>query len=318
MLDAGHLPALASLIQSGSSGSIRGFAPWLPPVSWTTLATGAHPDRHGIHGVAVFDEAVGRPEAAGTRHRRLPAIWNRLSAHGHSCAVLGWPGTYPAEVLPGGIMVSDGFAHAPLGPDDPWPVPAGAVSPVARAADLAELRLRPSEIEPGLLGLFLPKLNAIDLANDSRPGWLLQQLSELYALHNTAVVLCGEKQPDFLAVHFPFIATVQKEFGLFQAPAHPAASAVDRERYSDVVSSAYRVQDALLADLINACEPGTAIVVVSAHGLAHGADRPARRPRSAVEYAAWCRPHGLLVMKGPGLRAGAIIANAHIEDLAPT
>lgn len=318
LLDGGHLPALASLIQAGCSGPIRGFAPWLPPVSWTTLATGVHPDRHGIHGVAVFDETTGRPAAAGTGHRRVPAIWNYFSAQARPCAVLGWPGTYPAESFRRGIMVSDAFAHAPLGPNDSWAFPSGSVSPLARAEDLAELRLHPEEIDAGLLGLFVPKLSEIDQAVDPRPGWLLRQLSELYTMHNTAAVLCAEAQPDFLAVHFPFIATVQQEFGIFQAHRHPAAGAGDCERYGEVVSSAYRLLDALLADLVNACAADTAVVVVSAHGLAHGAARPALRPHSAAGYAAWCRPHGLLVMKGPGLRAGETISGARVEDLAPT
>jgi len=318
LLDAGQLPTLALLIGTGCSGPVRGFAPWLPPVSWTTLATGAHPDRHGIHGVAVFDEPAGRPVTFGTAHRRVPALWNYFSAHARSCVVLGWPATYPAEALAPGIMVSDAFAHAPEGPNDPWPVPSGSVSPASRAADLAELRSRPEEIDPGLLGLFIPKLSEIDPALDSRPGWLRQQLSELYTMHNTAVVLCGEGQPDFLTVHFPFIAAVQKKFGVFQSPRHTAAGTFDHAHYADVVSSAYRLQDVLLRDLLNGCSADTLIVVVSAHGIAHGEARPARPPLNAAEYATWCRPHGLLVMKGPGLRTRKTIPGARIEDLAPT
>lgn len=318
LIDAGHLPVLESLIRGGCSGPIRGFSPWLPPVLWTTLATGAPPDRHGLHGVAVFDDATEKTSIAGPQHRRVPAIWNLLSAHGHSSVVLGWPGTFPAETLPHGMMVSDAFTHAPLAPNDAWPVPAAAVSPAARGADLAEFRLRPEEIDPALLGLFLPKLTETGRASDPRPSWLLHQLSELYTLHNTAVVLCSEAQPDFLAVHFPLIETTGKAFGVFQSPRHPAASSTDCERYGGVVSSAYRLQDALLGDLIDACQPDTAIVVVSTHGVAHGAARPPRLPRTATDHAAWCRPHGLLVMKGPGIQAGASIAGARLEDLAPT
>jgi tetratricopeptide (TPR) repeat protein len=318
LLDAGQLPALAALIKNGCSGPIRGFAPWLPPVLWTTLATGVYPDRHGIHGVAVFDPTTGRATVAGPGHRRVPALWNHFTANGRSGVVLGWPGTYPAESLPRGVMASDTFAHAPLGPNDPWTVPDGAVQPVARVTDLAELRLRPQDIDTGLLGLFIPEIKAIDLTLDPRPGWLLQRLSELYTTHNAAVALCDGAQPDLLAVHLPFIATIQKAFGLFQSPRHPAAGADDCQRYGGVVSAAYRVQDALLADLINACEPGTAFVVVSVHGLAHGAARPARHPRSAADYATWCRSHGLLVAQGPGLRTAATISDARIEDFAPT
>lgn len=317
LLDAGHLPTLASLIRAGGSGSIRGFAPWLPPVLWTTLATGAPPDRHGIHAAAVFDETTGRACAAGTAHRRTPALWNDFASQGRSCAVLGWPGTYPAETVPHGIMVSGAFAHAPLGPNDPWPVPAGAVSPASRAADLGELRIRPQEINTGLLGLFLPELQAIDQTLDARPDWLIRRLSELYTLHNTAVVLAGVEQPDFLAVRFPFIAALEKEFGLFQAPRHPAAGTADCDRYGKVVSSAYRLMDALLADLIAACAADTAVIVVSTHGLARGGDRPVRRPDGATDYAAWCRPDGLLVMKAPGLPAGEKITGTRLEDLAP-
>ncbi|MET0262977.1 MAG: alkaline phosphatase family protein [Rariglobus sp.] len=318
LMEAGHLPALASLTQTGCAGPIRGFAPWLSPMLWTTLATGAHPDRHGLDGFAVFDEASGLAHLAGSRDRRVPALWNLLSNAGRSCAIFGWPGTFPAEELPGGLMVAESFAHAPDSHDEPWPVPLGAVAPAGRAEDLDELRLRPAEVDAALLGLFIPRLREIDPKLDRRPGWLLRQLAELYTIHNAAAVTCAEAQPDFLAVHFPFISAVEREFGIFQAPRHPAAGARDCELYGDVVSSAYRVQDALLADLIASCEPDTAVVVVSTHGLAHGDLRPIRRPRTAMEYLSWCRPQGLLAMRGPGVRNGGAIKNARIEDLAPT
>lgn len=320
LLDAGQLPALATLLREGCAGAVRGFAPWSPAMLWGTVATGVLPDRHGIWGEALFDEQAGAARMSGPGDRRAPAFWNLLEATGRECAVLGWPGTYPAESLRGGVVVTESFAHAPGGEeaDAAWLVPAGAVSPAARAEDLAELRLRPCDVDTGLIGLFVPKLREIDQSLDRRPAWLLARLAELYTMHNVAVVLAGEGQPDLLAVQFPFLAEVEERFGIFQAPRHPAVGADECAWYGGVVASAYRLLDVLLADLIKTCDAETAVVVVSTHGFARGTERPEHRPQSPAERAAWHRSQGLLAMRGPGVRSGGKIEGARLEDVAPT
>lgn len=67
----------------------------MPLPLWTSIATGVHPDRHGLLSGPSLDQ------------RRQPAIWDRLAAHGLRSHVIGWPGTMPAEEIPGVFVTAD-------------------------------------------------------------------------------------------------------------------------------------------------------------------------------------------------------------------
>src|SRR4051812_42768829 len=62
MLDAGQMPALASLVNRGCVGNIATLNPPLSPMLWTSIVTGKRAYKHGIHGFVEPD-----PEGAGIR-----------------------------------------------------------------------------------------------------------------------------------------------------------------------------------------------------------------------------------------------------------
>src|SRR4029078_3235417 len=76
LLEAGQLPHLNRLIDNGVIGRLAAFDPSVPPVAWTSLATGKTPAAHGIIG---FEEPAEngvdvRPFCPVSR--RCKAIWN--------------------------------------------------------------------------------------------------------------------------------------------------------------------------------------------------------------------------------------------------
>ena len=56
LLEAGQMPNLRRLIESGAKSQISTLHPPLSPMLWTSIATGKRPFKHGIHG---FSEPSG-------------------------------------------------------------------------------------------------------------------------------------------------------------------------------------------------------------------------------------------------------------------
>ena len=319
LMEAGLMPCLASLVAGGVSGELTSVAPYLSPMLWTTIATGHHPDRHGVHGFAEVDPLTGEARAVGSASRRTQALWNVVSGQGGSAGVIGWMGSFPAERIHG-VFVADEFAHAPANPSAAWPVPPGGVYPPSLAEELADLRLRPHEVDAGLLGLFVPALHTHrgEFAGDPHLIGLMQRLAQLYTVQNAAVAIVGRDQPDFCAVYFHFIDLICHEFVPYHPPRHPRVSTKDYERYQGVVAAAYRVQDALLGDLLRHCTPDTRVMLVSDHGFTTGRMRPEHTPRLDAGLAAWHRREGIAVASGPGVAAGRRFSGVRPHDIAPT
>ena len=99
----GRLPHLRQLAESGVTSRLTPVAN-PSPVIWTSMATGVLPERHGITNFVVNTEAGQVPVSSALR--RVPAIWNMVSAAQRRVAVLGWWASWPAEEV-SGIVVSD-------------------------------------------------------------------------------------------------------------------------------------------------------------------------------------------------------------------
>ncbi|MBA3481395.1 MAG: alkaline phosphatase family protein [Pirellulales bacterium] len=154
LLDRGELPTLRRLIENGASGPLASLEPMLSPMLWTSIATGKHPHKHGIHG---FTEA--RPDGRGIRaaastSRTTKAIWNILSQNNLRTSAVGWYASHPAEPIRG-VCVSNHYTVAPQ-PGVPWQMATGTVFPEELSATLAGLRLRPEEVRLQELQAFIP------------------------------------------------------------------------------------------------------------------------------------------------------------------
>src|SRR5688572_21449063 len=167
LIDAGQMPQLANIVEHGAAGSLASFPPYLSPMLWNSIATGKYPHQHGITGFAASDPATGRLQPMASTQRRCKALWNILSEHGLNASVVGWFVSHPAENVTG-ICITENFAR-PVPREAPWPLPPGAVHPPELAEEFAALRLRPEEVEHGILRLFIPRMAEIDLQKDHRP-----------------------------------------------------------------------------------------------------------------------------------------------------
>lgn len=100
LLDAGELPALASLIARGARGvltskPVPGDRFPRPQTAWATIATGCAPARHGV--TRFYHE---HPDL-----RERP-IWELYAEHGLRVGLYGFPGTWPPPVVDGYVVPS--------------------------------------------------------------------------------------------------------------------------------------------------------------------------------------------------------------------
>jgi predicted AlkP superfamily phosphohydrolase/phosphomutase len=102
---AGRLPHLDAIARAGVFGLLHAHKPILSPRIWTSMATGMHPRHHGITRFA-FPGPDGHMHLFTSTQRRVPALWNILSAAGMKVGVVNWWNSYPVEKIDG-VMVSD-------------------------------------------------------------------------------------------------------------------------------------------------------------------------------------------------------------------
>lgn len=145
-LDPGLTPHLSRLAEEGVSAAMRPSFPTLTFPNHYTLATGRHPDRHGIVGNSMVDAELGefslRDTAAVADGRwwdEAEPIWVTAERAGLPTATLFWPGS-EAEIL--GVRPRDWLPYDKGLPGD------------ARVDRLLAWLDRPAEARPALSTLY--------------------------------------------------------------------------------------------------------------------------------------------------------------------
>lgn len=313
LLDGGAMPCLDRLIERGVMGRLSSPAPLVPPLLWTSLATGKRADKHGVLNWTEPDPLLGVLRPVGSRARRCAALWNILDHQGLKSHVVNGYATHPAEPIRG-VFVSDRFAPA-VGPGgEPWPVEIGAIHPQRVESALSELRVHPGDLYGEHLLPFVPRLEEIDQERDPRVAAVAAILAETVTVHAAATWILENEPWDFLAVHYRGLEQFCQGFLRYQPPCLPDVPERDFERYREVVDAGYRFHDRMLARLLDLAGPDATVVLVSEHGFRTGDSRP----QAACPPAQWHRGSGILCMAGPPLKQDELIHQAGILDVAPT
>jgi len=122
LLEAGELPNLAKLQESGGSSRIRTTYPAQTPVAWATFSTGTNPGGHGIFDFLTRDPKTYLPDFALNYYdknskslipkivnaRQGTPVWQVLSKAGVPSTVLRCPCTYPPDKLRGQMLAGMG------------------------------------------------------------------------------------------------------------------------------------------------------------------------------------------------------------------
>ena len=324
LLDAGELPGLARLVESGVSGNLTTLEPQLSPMLWTSIATGKMAYHHGVPGFTEVDPRNGAvvPVSAATRTCRT--LWEMLGERGLRSHVVSWFATQGEQHLDG-KMVSNMFCHlsGTKKEQDPseWPAPPpGTYWPPELAETMDDLRVSPHEIDPDeVIRLFVPNAPEVDQTKDKRLWMLAQKLAEAFSTHNAATHLMeADPEWDFMAVYYRAVDEISHLFMPYHAPRMEGIPEADFEMYRDVVNSTYRLHDLFLQRLMQLAGPDTAILLVSDHGFHSDHLRPKFTPRVPAGITVWHRPQGVIAACGPGFKKDELVFGARLLDIAPT
>jgi predicted AlkP superfamily phosphohydrolase/phosphomutase len=227
LLDAGKMPNLQALITRGVMGNIASLRPELSPMLWTSIATGKRPYKHGILG---FTEPG--PGGKGIRpvtnlSRRTKCIWNILNQNDLRSLVVGWWPSHPAEPI-NGVMVSNHYQRAVASHGAEWPVQKGTIYPDRLHKNLADLRVHPQDLDPGLIELFVPGLAEIDQEKDRRIESIAKIIADTTTINQATCALMHHEQWDFTAVYFDAIDHFCHGFMEYHPP---RLSRVSKEEY---------------------------------------------------------------------------------------
>ena len=318
LLDRGEMPNLARLVSGGVMGNLATLQPMLSPMIWTAIATGKMPDRHGILGFLEVDGHSGEVRPSTSLSRRVKAVWNILTQTGHRTHAVNWFCSHPAEPI-SGVCVSELFCRLIRRPPDAkGSMPAGVVHPARLEEALAQCLVGPREIDAEVVSLFVPRFREVDQAKDGRLVAIAVTLAETFSVH-AALTWALEHEPwDFVAVYYHAIDHFCHAFLRYHPPRLASVGKADFDLYSDVVNSAYRLQDLLLGRLLALAGDEATVVLCSDHGFQVGDLRPGRLAAVPVAAAEEHRPIGVFAMKGPGIKRDQLVHGARVLDVTPT
>ncbi|HSS49100.1 MAG TPA: alkaline phosphatase family protein [Thermoanaerobaculia bacterium] len=325
----GRLPFLASVLQNGAYGRLESLSPARRDALWTTLATGKYPFKHGVTGQRPYPAGflvpggtlrllptglafrrwgtLGQgPLPAPAHPRQTLALWEILPRLGVPAGVVGWPAAEPADGE-AAFALTDRFFQAVPAAESAWP--AGLSS--------RGLPFRPNarDLAASLHGRFGPR----------PPRSLLESLAG-DTWRKTLTLSLTDQSPQVEAVFLvlPGLREASVEnFGGFSRVQFDGSKGSAAKAAADRVTAYYAQLDAFLAEIWARGEKSPRLLaVVSAYGASPRGGWPRLwqgvAPEAALGGSFADAPDGVLLLYGEGIRPGALVTGAQLEDLAPT
>jgi len=260
--------------------------------------------------------------------RKSMLLWQVLGANQIGSAVVGFPNTWPVEIV-SGFLVSDQVVPSR------W----------NRTSEVTFLR------EPGYLETFPPSLYAEieemvgDVADLPR-----EDVSRFFTLNETeygmvydrplgsilrgdnpprdvalsvvgdrsrmdiALYLADAYRPRLVAVHQEILAATQTSYWPFLFPEVFRTQDQYNRRFGETVDEGYRHLDRQLGRVLQAMTPRDVLAIVSVNGF----NTVAANEGTAARPHATTTPDATLLLHGPGIREGARVRDAELPDVAPT
>jgi tetratricopeptide (TPR) repeat protein len=327
-MDAGKMPNVQRLVETGAMGQIATLHPPLSPMLWTSIATGKRPFQHGIHGFSEPTPDGNSVQPVTNLSRKCKAIWNILSQCGLTSTVIGWWPSHPAEAIQG-VAVSDHY-HRARGPFQnkegneaaPWPLLPRTIHPPELTETLAALRMHPDLLLPDMVEAFIPLAREIDQKKDKRLSGAMRTLCECISMHSAATWLIDNRPWDFFAVYYDAIDHFSHGFMRYYPPRQAWVSERDFELYSGVVAMGYQLHDRMLGTLLDKAQrqagDNLTVILMSDHGFHPDHLRPKAIPDIPAGPAIEHRDFGILAISGPGIRKDELLHGPSVLDVTPT
>ena len=305
MID-GRLPNIKALVDGGASGTLSSIQPTVSSLVWTTMATGVPPYRHGV--LDFFDRATNSP--VDSRARTAPAVWEIAESFGRTVEVSDWWAAWPPQTA--GTFVSTPVQLLPGGalPKEIASKTAGAVVPeeTIGAQQLARfLNLTASEFEKSLTE-----------HDEKDPAIVFRHLlAKTWSDHRRALQGYQLTKPTVMMLMYEGTDAVNHLFGPYHPPYREGVSETEYRKYWKSVTEYYAEIDRLIGEWMHVLPADSTVILVSAHGMRWGKDRPKTPPREEPALADH-RSTGIFVAYGQGVLPSRLRRPLSIYDITPT
>lgn len=111
LLQAGELPTIRRLMDTGVHGILRSTLPASTPVAWSSIVTGKNPGKHGVFDMLWRKPGTYQFHPTSLAVRQGTPFWTRLNEKGIRVGLINVPFSYPPPTL-------DGFSLAGFGAPD--------------------------------------------------------------------------------------------------------------------------------------------------------------------------------------------------------
>ena len=329
MVERGELPHFARLIREGSRSRLSSPDPLQSPMLWATMLTGQHAQKHQM--AAEYVEYEGKVVAAPSSMRRVPSIFQVAGENQEAVASIGFPGTWPAELL-NGFNLAYGAVPGRLveAAEHTW-----EREPADRAAFPESLYQRALGHHTPIERMDRHDTSAFFVLNEDEFEMLYDlPLGSIYKRENPlrdfaitlqrdraqvalAEDLLGEFPLRLVGLHLELPEALQPVYWRAAYPDHYELAANAYRRYGDAIDACYRELDSLIGRLMEAAGEDAVVCVVGNRGFGN-APAPVTEPGEAPRLLPMVLNESMLLLYGHGIRQGADIGRADVIDVAPT
>lgn len=335
MIQDGELPVVAGLVNRGSYGVLKSGEPIQSPQMWTSIATGVVPEKHGITGFTAEIPGTDREVPVTANLRKVKAFWNILSEHDISVGIVGWWPSWPAEEV-NGFMIAQRA----------WPmnwsvhgIPFGAARDRSGRLIVQDFpgRSYPEEVydefEPyviteedvtrGELNRFFGDARFTDPAKQFHARWVYAK-DRTFA--DAGLHFYRTRRPDLFAVYLQGTDVVSHYYWGYRRDEGFQVADDDARLYGGVVKAYYAYVDRVIGRYLEEAGDDVTVVIASDHGFETKRDLKERwergeaiRTKEGNKDVPWDHAlDGVLIVAGPGVKAGHRLPDVSVVDVAPT
>ncbi len=326
LFEKGELPALARLIENGSTGILRSTLPPIKsPQVWTSVATSRRPEDHRVFDFLSYSEARGRWVTTTNRIRQKATYWDVLTDLDLPVDVLSWYPSWPPDSV-SGVMLTDRATYHTIPervfPDSYEPFLDSLLDNYRpRIGDMRDrftsydpLRDQPGEDDRGASDL---RKSAVEVLDQT---FLRDLVTKDFALRRI-----DEGQPDVMAIYFRGTDATQHKFRKFYGSEHNPKltdwlyeiGSDEMSELSRVIDSYTRFVDECIGEILDRMEPMTTVMVVSDHGSGYRYDRQISvQPKPLLLSLGWAaEADGKIILSKSRFHGGRDSERPHVLKL---
>lgn len=240
----GRLPVLKSLMENGTSGSLRTVFPPITPAAWTSFMTGKNPGKHGIYDFLYRKDDSYDMAPCNGNMRDGRTIWDIMATHGMKVGLMNIPMTYPPVPLNGFMLT---------GLETP------RFKPIHKTNYTYPEELR-DEIYNNVGDYVIhPK----GIYRGGNVEEIIEELTDVLDMRlKVAKYLMEKKEWDFMMMVFGETDKVQHDLMHFIDPDHRQYS----DRFRDPIINFFKRVDDAIGDILEKVSDKDTVIIMSDHG----------------------------------------------------